>query len=88
MDATKEVIADAVRQFRVTDSDDWAQRFAGCEFASIEAGPLNFQTHDVLFDGTAKVLLRRGSETEDVLAHVYGRSDGRRAVIDRFVMAS
>lgn len=86
MDTTKEVIADAVRQYRVTDSDDWAKRFHGVEAPVIEAFATDFQTHDVFFDGPARLHFHGSDRDESVvLAHVYGRSDGRRAVVDRMV---
>ncbi|SON55735.1 hypothetical protein HDIA_2194 [Hartmannibacter diazotrophicus] len=90
MDHTKTIIAEAVCSYPLSSSTEWARRFgqeAGVEFDHIETNPTSFSIHDYLFEGNAQVYVRHcdTNASEPVKAKVFGRCDGRRAQLDRFV---
>ncbi|MBH0239787.1 hypothetical protein [Methylobrevis albus] len=90
MDRTKLIIAEAVSQYPLKASQEWARAFgndSSVEIDHIETSPTSYDVHDYLFEGQAQVFLRHGDEpaAQAVSAHVFGRCDGRRVELDRFV---
>ncbi|WP_181707194.1 hypothetical protein [Chthonobacter rhizosphaerae] len=88
MDTTKVLIAEAVSRFPLQTTTEWAKISGGrpLEIERIEAEPNSISTVDCLFDSTAKVVVK-GTDTA-ITAHAFGRFDGRRAEVERFVFAA
>ncbi len=90
MDRTKTIIAEAVSRYPLRSSAEWAREFgenADIEVDHIETNPAAFDLHDYLFEGRAQVYVRREANLAPVavMARAYGRCDGRRVELDRFV---
>lgn len=88
MDSTKLLIAEAVSRFPLQSTSEWAKVADGrtLEIERIEADASSISTVDCLFDSTARVVLK-GADTA-ITAHAFGRFDGRRAQVERFVFAA
>ena len=87
MSPTKTLIVDAVSRFPLQSTAEWARLAAtgDVELDRIETDCASISTVDCYFDGNATVFLK-GSRA--IPATVFGRFDGRRAEIERIVLAS
>lgn len=87
MSPLKTVIADAVSCFPLKSSPEWAQLNTGADVdvERIETDPATITTVDCLFGGEATVFLTDHSTRP---ARVFGRCDGRRALVERFLIGT
>lgn len=80
--STRNLIAEAVSRFPLQASTEWSNRHPGMTIERIETAAIS--TLDCLFEGECKIVVKGGSDT--IPAHVFGRFDGRRAEVERFVI--
>lgn len=80
--STRHIIADAVSRFPLQTSAEWASRHPGMDIERIDTASIS--TLDCLFEGECQIVVK-GNQTP-IPAHVYGRFDGRRAEVERFVL--
>jgi len=88
MNPTKTMIADAISRFPLQQSAIWQQLTASdaaIEFDHIEPKPASISTVDCLFDGEATIVLKGARAIQ---ALIFGRFDGRRAEVERIVLAA
>lgn len=88
MNPIKTLIADAICRFPLQDSAVWNSlqaKASGAELDHIETDTHTIQTVDCLFDGQATIVLKGARAVQ---ALVFGRFDGRRAEVDRIVLAA
>ncbi|ODN68475.1 hypothetical protein A6302_04231 [Methylobrevis pamukkalensis] len=78
-------------RYPLSSSAEWVREFgenADVEVDHIEINPASFALHDYLFEGKAQVFVRHAAQqaaARAVNVTVFGRCDGRRAELDRFV---
>lgn len=88
MSPTKTLIAEAVSRFPLQTTPEWTRliaTYASAEIDHIEADMTSISTIDCLFDGDATVVLKNA---DAVPVKVFGRFDGRRAEVERMVVAA
>jgi hypothetical protein len=88
MSPTKTLIAEAVSRFPLQDTPAWKElmaTYATAELDRIDTDPSSITTVDCLFDGQATVVLKNAGA---VPVMVFGRFDGRRAEVERVVLAA
>ncbi len=88
MSPTQTLIADAVSRFPLEQSEEWRKlmaTYAASELDRIETDATSISTVDCLFDGKAVVVLKGVGA---IPATVFGRCDGRRAKVERIVIAA
>ncbi|WP_237153471.1 hypothetical protein [Oryzibacter oryziterrae] len=88
MQSTKSLIVDAVCRFPVQETAAWRELNKGpatAEIDHIEARAASINTTDCLFDGEATIVLK---DARALQAMIFGRFDGRRAEVERIVIAA
>ncbi|HUG60680.1 MAG TPA: hypothetical protein VMP03_02475 [Methylomirabilota bacterium] len=86
MSPLKTIIAEAVSRYPLKTMPEWARVCASADvdIERIEADCATISTVDCLFDGEATVFL---SDARELPVQVFGRFDGRRAEVERIVVA-
>jgi hypothetical protein len=88
MNPTKTLIAEAVSRFAFQETPAWENLKASdisVELDHIETDTASITTVDCLFDGQATIILK---DARALQALVFGRFDGRRAEVERIVLAA